>query len=112
MKQKQRVVIVGAGFAGCNAARELASIAGGTEIVVINSTDYFLYLPLMPQVSGGLVEPGHICASLPRLLRKARFILGTVDRIDPGSKTVRWETPARARPAKSPMTGLSSRQAA
>ena len=96
MKQKQRVVIVGAGFAGCNAARELASIAGGTEIVVINSTDYFLYLPLMPQVSGGLVEPGHICASLPRLLRKARFILGTVDRIDPGSKTVRWETPAGA----------------
>ena len=36
MKKKQRVVIVGAGFAGYNAARELASIAGGTEIVVIN----------------------------------------------------------------------------
>jgi NADH dehydrogenase len=73
-----RVVIVGAGFAGFNAARELSRLIGATtEIVVINSTDYFLYLPLMPQVTGGLVEPAHICVSLPRRLRKTRFVLGT-----------------------------------
>ena len=59
--KEHRVVIVGAGFAGFNAARELSRLAGATtEIVVINSTDYFLYLPLMPQVAGGLVEPRHI----------------------------------------------------
>ena len=53
-REKHRVVIVGAGFAGFNAARELSKLVGATsEIVVINSTDYFLYLPLMPQVSGG-----------------------------------------------------------
>ena len=69
-------MIVGAGFAGYNAARELSTIAGTTEVVVINSTDYFLYLSLMPQVSGGLVDPRHICASLPRHLRTARFVLG------------------------------------
>ena len=97
MRQEKRVVIVGAGFAGYHAARELSSIGGTTEIVVINSTDYFLYLPLMPQVSGGRVEPRHICASLPRHLRKARFILGTVNHIDPAGTTVSWETPARAR---------------
>ena len=45
--KKGRVVIVGAGFAGFNAARELSRLAGTTtEIVVINSTDYFLYLPV------------------------------------------------------------------
>ena len=34
------------GFAGFNAARELSRLAGKTtEIVMINSTDYFLYLP-------------------------------------------------------------------
>ena len=97
MRQEKRVVIVGAGFAGYHAARELSSIGGTTEIVVINSTDYFLYLPLMPQVSGGRVEPLHICASLPRHLRKARFILGTVNHIDPAGTTVSWETPAGAR---------------
>ena len=47
--KERRVVIVGAGFAGFNAARELSRLVGATtEIVVINSTDYFLYLPLMP----------------------------------------------------------------
>ena len=89
-----RVVIVGAGFAGFNAARELSRLVGATtEIVVINSTDYFLYLPLMPQVGGGLVEPRHICISLPRRLRKTRFVLGTVNHVDLARKVVSWAGP-------------------
>ncbi len=91
---KPRVVIVGAGFAGFNAARELSRLIGATaEIVVINSTDYFLYLPLMPQVTGGLVESAHICVSLAGRLRKTRFVLGTVNRVDARRKTVSWDGP-------------------
>ena len=70
-KKEHHVVIVGTGFAGFNAARELSRLVGKTtEIVVINSTDYFLYLPLMPQVTGGLIEPRHIRVSLPRRLHR------------------------------------------
>jgi NADH:ubiquinone reductase (H+-translocating) len=91
---KKRVVIVGAGFAGFNAARELSRLVGSsTDIVVINSTDYFLYLPLMPQVAGGQLEPGHIRVSLPRRLRKARFVLGTVNGVDSRQKVVSWAGP-------------------
>jgi NADH dehydrogenase len=91
------VVIVGAGFAGFNAARELFRLVGSTtEIVVINSTDYFLYLPLMPQVAGGLIEPRHIRVSLPRRLRKMRFVLGTVNHIDHRQKVVSWAGPEGA----------------
>src|SRR6202167_5608833 len=96
-KAKPRVVIVGAGFAGFNAARELSRLIGDTaEIVVINSTDYFLYLPLMPQVTGGLVESSHIRVSLPDRLRKTRFVLGTVTHVDPRQKTVSWTGPEGA----------------
>jgi NADH dehydrogenase len=92
--KKSTVVVVGAGFAGFNAARELSRLVGATtEIVVINSTDYFLYLPLMPQVTGGLVEPAHIRVSLPGRLRKVRFVLGTVNHIDPRQQTVSWSGP-------------------
>jgi NADH dehydrogenase len=92
--KKSTVVVVGAGFAGFNAARELSRLAGAaTEIVVINSTDYFLYLPLMPQVTGGLVDPAHIRVSLPGRLRKVRFVLGTVNHIDPRQQTVSWAGP-------------------
>jgi NADH:ubiquinone reductase (H+-translocating) len=93
-QKARRVVIVGAGFAGFNAARELARLVGArTEIVVINSADYFLYLPLMPQVASGLVEPRHICVSLPRRLPKIRFVLGTVNQVDPRQKVVSWASP-------------------
>ncbi len=92
--KKSTVVIVGAGFAGFNAARDLSRLIGATtEIVVINSTDYFLYLPLMPQVTGGLVDSAHIRVSLLRRLRKTRFVLGTVNHVDPGHKTVSWAGP-------------------
>jgi NADH dehydrogenase len=96
-QQKHCVVIVGAGFAGFNAARELSRLSGATtEIVVINSADYFLYLPLMPQVAGGLVEPRHICVSLPRRLPKVRFVLGTVHHVDPRQKIASWAGPEGA----------------
>jgi NADH dehydrogenase len=92
--KKSVVVIVGAGFAGFNAARELSRLAAATtEVVVINSTDYFLYLPLMPQVTGELVEPAHIRVSLPGRLRKTRFVLGTANHVDPRQKTVGWQGP-------------------
>jgi NADH:ubiquinone reductase (H+-translocating) len=89
------IVIVGAGFAGFYAARELIRLVGDrAEIVVINSTDYFLYLPLMPQVAGGLLEPRHLCTSLPRRLGGARFVLGTVQHIDARDhQIVSWTSP-------------------
>jgi NADH:ubiquinone reductase (H+-translocating) len=93
-RKRQRVVIVGAGFAGFHAARELSRIAASaTEIVVINSTDYFLYLPLMPQVAGGLLEPRHIRVALARRLRTAQFVLGMVNHVDPHQKVVSWLGP-------------------
>ena len=93
-RKQHRVVIVGAGFAGYNAARELSRLAGATtEIVVINSSDYFLYLPLMPQVAAGLLEPRHILVSLPGRLRRMRFVLGTVNHIDQQQKIVGWAGP-------------------
>ncbi|MGH3210368.1 MAG: NAD(P)/FAD-dependent oxidoreductase, partial [Trebonia sp.] len=96
-RKKGRVVIVGAGFAGFNAARELVRLIGATtEIVVISSTDYFLYLPLLPQVTGGLVEPAHVRVSLLRRLRKTQFVLGTVKHVDQQQKTVSWEGPEGA----------------
>jgi NADH dehydrogenase len=92
--ERHRVVIVGAGFAGYNAARGLFRLAGAsTEITVINSTDYFLYLPLLPQVGAGVVEPRHICVSLLSRMPKVRFVLGTVTHVDVRQKVVTWYSP-------------------
>src|ERR1700754_4809864 len=89
-----RVVVVGAGFAGYYAARGLQrSAPEGTELVLINPTDYFLYLPLLPEVAAGVLEPRRICVSLPGQLPGVRLVLGTVDSVDVANQGVAWADP-------------------
>jgi NADH:quinone reductase (non-electrogenic) len=93
-----RVVIVGAGFAGFTAARGLQKHAPDAEIVLINPTDYFLYLPLLPEVAAGILEPRRICVSLPDRLPKVKLALGVVTNIDIAGYRVDWvDAEGRAR---------------
>ena len=85
-----RVVIVGAGFAGYHAARGLQKRAPEAEIILINPTDYFLYLPLLPEVGAGVIEPRRICVSLTARLPGVRLLLGNVDTIDVVAHRVGW----------------------
>jgi NADH dehydrogenase len=91
---RPRIVIVGAGFAGLQAARLLSKLShGSADIVLINPTDYFLYLPLLPEVATGILEPRRISVSLAAALPGVKVILGEVDRIDPDARTVGWIDP-------------------
>jgi NADH dehydrogenase len=95
---RSRIVIVGAGFAGFTAARKLAQLSrGGAEIVLINPTDYFLYLPLLPEVASAVLEPRRVTVSLNETLPGVRVILGHVDRFDLDGHTVSWLDPDGAR---------------
>jgi NADH:ubiquinone reductase (H+-translocating) len=91
---RPRIVIVGAGFAGFTAARELSRLArGGADIVIINPTDYFLYLPLLPEVAAGILEPRRITVSLAAELPRVRVLLGKVDAFDLEARTVGYTDP-------------------
>jgi NADH dehydrogenase len=91
---RPRIVIVGAGFAGLTAARALAKLShGGAEIVVINTTDYFLYLPLLPEVAAGILDPRRVSVSLAAVLPDVRVILGEVDSFDLDGRTVGYTDP-------------------
>ncbi|MFI7116053.1 NAD(P)/FAD-dependent oxidoreductase [Amycolatopsis sp. NPDC049868] len=86
-----RVVIIGGGFAGYNAAKTLLkSVGDDTEIVVLNPTDYFLYLPLLPEVAAGILEPRRISVSIPGTLRGVRLVLGTATSVDFDGRTVAY----------------------
>ncbi|MEV7630244.1 NAD(P)/FAD-dependent oxidoreductase [Actinoplanes sp. NPDC089786] len=91
---RPRIVVVGAGFAGFTAARKLARLSGGSaDIVVINPTDYFLYLPLLPEVSAGILEPRRVTVSLIGALPGVEVILGEVDSFDLEARTVGYVDP-------------------
>ncbi|GGQ19316.1 dehydrogenase [Streptomyces griseomycini] len=87
-------MIVGAGFAGYRTARTLSRLARGrAEIVLLNPTDYFLYLPLLPQVAAGVLEPRRVTISLSGTLPHVRLVLGEADRIDLDGRTVHYTGP-------------------
>ena len=41
--------------------------------------DYFLYLPLLPEVSGGVLDPRRVTVSIPGTLPKVRLVLGSAE---------------------------------
>ncbi|MFE6616219.1 NAD(P)/FAD-dependent oxidoreductase [Amycolatopsis sp. NPDC057786] len=89
-----RVVIIGGGFAGYNAAKTLLkSVGEDTEVVVLNPTDYFLYLPLLPEVAAGILEPRRISVSIPGTLRGVRLVLGTAKSVDFDDRSVSYTDP-------------------
>jgi NADH:quinone reductase (non-electrogenic) len=95
---KPRIVIVGAGFAGFHAARTLSRIVRDrAEIVLINPTDYFLYVPLLPEVAAGILEPRRLTISLADTLPAARLVLGEVDGLDLDAREVRYSDPVGER---------------
>jgi NADH dehydrogenase len=89
-----RIVVVGAGFAGFEAARTLLRKArGGAEVVLLNPTDYFLYLPLLPEVAGGVLDPRRVTVPLTGTLPGVRLVLGQAGGIDVDARTVSYTGP-------------------
>ncbi len=69
----KRVVIVGAGFAGLNAARALGSHEG-VEVLVIDRRNHHLFQPLLYQVAMAGLSPAEIAAPIRTLLSAHRNI--------------------------------------
>ncbi|MEV5048805.1 FAD-dependent oxidoreductase [Streptomyces griseoincarnatus] len=91
---RPRIVIVGAGFAGYRTAQTLSRTARGrAEIVLLNPTDYFLYLPLLPQVAAGILEPRRVTVSLSGTLPQVKLVLGEAGRIDLDARQVHYTGP-------------------
>ena len=70
---KTRVLVLGGGFAGMFAAKELQRRAGGlAEVELINAVNYFVFQPLLPEVAGGAVSIRDAVSPLRRLLPGVR----------------------------------------
>jgi NADH dehydrogenase len=97
--RRPRVVVVGGGFAGFHTTRSLARAMGdAVEIVVVSPTNYFLYLPLLPEVAAGILEPRRISVSLfDALPRGVRHATGEVDELDMDARRVGWLDPEGVR---------------
>ncbi|MDH3258146.1 MAG: FAD-dependent oxidoreductase, partial [Deltaproteobacteria bacterium] len=67
MRDRPRVVIIGAGFGGLWAARSLASHP--VDVTLLDRNNYHTFLPLLYQVAAAELEPEEITYPVRSMLR-------------------------------------------
>lgn len=79
----KKVIIIGAGFAGINAAKALKR--ADVEIILIDRTNHHLFQPLLYQVATAALSSGNIASSIREILKNqanATVIMAQIDKID------------------------------
>ncbi len=86
---KKRVLVLGGGFAGMFAAKELRRHAGSlAEIELINDVNYFVFQPLLPEVAAGGISIRDAVSPLRRLLPGVRVRQAQIYSVDLERKVV------------------------
>src|SRR5437016_12665564 len=84
-----RVVIVGGGFGGLEAAKKLA--CENVHLIVIDRTNYHLFQPLLYQVATAALSPADIAAPIRAILHKCKNVevmLAEVQAVDVNTRVV------------------------
>jgi NADH:ubiquinone reductase (H+-translocating) len=88
------IVVLGGGFGGATAARELERRfrhAADVSITLVSRHNYMVFTPLLAEVAGNSVEPRHAVPPLRVFLKKARFHAGEIRDIDLRARTITVE---------------------
>ena len=68
-KNKPKVVIIGGGFGGLQAAKALANKP--VEVALIDRKNHHTFQPLLYQVATAVLSPGEIASPIRRILHKS-----------------------------------------
>ena len=87
-----RVVVVGAGFGGLNAALPLVR-RRGIELTLLDAQSHHLFQPLLYQVATAALTPGDIAEPVASIIPegpRVQVLQGTVTGVDTGARIVEW----------------------
>lgn len=90
MTQKPKVVIIGGGFGGLQAAKALGG--KNVEVALIDKKNHHTFQPLLYQVATAVLSPGEIASPIRRILHRyenVQVVLGEVVAIDAEKKQVK-----------------------
>lgn len=88
--KKPRVIIIGAGFGGLEAAKKLA--CKDVRLTVIDRTNYHLFQPLLYQVATAALSPADIAGPIRGILSKCKnveVVLAEVESVDVETRKVK-----------------------
>jgi NADH:ubiquinone reductase (H+-translocating) len=90
MADARRVLILGGGFAGLEAAKGLARAP--VEVTLLDRQNHHCFQPLLYQVATATLTPADVAWPIRTILsgqRNARVLMANVEAIDPAGRTVR-----------------------
>ena len=82
---KTRILILGGGFAGVEAARYLdrtVAKRSHVEVTLVSRENFSLFTPMLHEVVASDLEPGDICNPLRKLLRRVTILNGEIEDIN------------------------------
>lgn len=86
-----RILILGGGFAGIEVLRQLQKAFQndiGIDITLVSRDNFFLFTPMLPEISSGMIETRHIVTPLRVFCNRAKFYEADVESIDLDNKQV------------------------
>ena len=88
---KTRILILGGGFAGVEAARYLdrtAAKRANVEVTLVSRDNFILFTPMLHEVVASDLEPSDICNPLRKLLRRVTVVSGEIRTINLAARRV------------------------
>ncbi|HKU32503.1 MAG TPA: NAD(P)/FAD-dependent oxidoreductase [Candidatus Nitrosotalea sp.] len=86
---KPKILILGGGFAGSNVLREIQDQLGNNaEVTLISQDNFFLFTPMLPEISSGMLHPSDISTPIRTFCKTATFCHAKVLSIDLVEKKV------------------------
>ena len=95
IKQK-KIAILGGGFAGIEVLTKLQKEFQNdirVDITLISKDNFFLFTPMLHEVSSGMIETRHVASPLRAFCKRARFIESEVKSVDLENKTIKFTNP-------------------
>lgn len=89
--QLTRILILGGGFAGIEVLRQLQKAFQndiGIDITLVSRDNFFLFTPMLPEISSGMIETRHIVTPLRVFCNRAKFYEADIESIDMDNKQV------------------------
>lgn len=77
------IVILGGGFAGATLAQRLGRrLPDGVRVGLLSKNNFITYSPLLPEVVGASILPGHVVAPLRQMTKRTSFCMVRCTDID------------------------------
>lgn len=83
-RSRNRILILGGGFAGVYTARALQREQRGTDakVAIVNRENFHVFYPLLPEIISGAIDTEQVLNPIRRVAPRARLYVGDVTGID------------------------------